>query len=677
VTLSQPAPTGGTTVTLTSSLVTALTVPASVLVTSGATTATFTATATALISSDQNATIKAVLPNGSNQSVVLSITAAMGVSALQCAKSTLTSNMVTNCTVTLSRTAPAGGIQVSLSTSNDMLTAPPKAKVEAGANSAVFVVTAAAVPEVTSATVRAVYGSSAISMIISLSPYASAISQLTCSPQSVVPGRSGNCTITMTAPASASTSIVLRSTNAALVVPRSALVAAGSASASFQFTSQATLNGWAIVSAAVGGVTKTATITASSSPVSSAEPLLTCDQRHVSAGGSTICDVSFQPSDSQPVEFSITSSSENVKVPLTIRPRAGGSSVQFEVYADAWARQDNVTIEATSTLGSAQTSLAVLSPGAPLLKLPATQSVRKGNRAAFLVAAVDSQDLPLQVSSSGLPRGASFDPATGEVAWTPGDSDQSATIGFSAKDSAGLSTTGVVRVKVASDRPVISGMRNGAGNDALAACSPGARMTLVGTFSSDDQQAGVQSDGIRVRVNGEFAPVLLASAGEADFLCPVLSAGTPLSMTVEVGNRVSAEWRTVMAEAAPGLLSVNGSGRGQGLVVHGRGLAALPRFDRDGMPAIAGETIRLYATGINCENSRERLPLLFVGRGYQPITSVTASAFAGVCEVQAVIPEGIAGTKVEVFLETVRADATLLRSNTISLAVEEPVDHRE
>jgi len=95
------------------------------------------------------------------------------------------------------------------------------------------------------------------------------------------------------------------------------------------------------------------------------------------------------------------------------------------------------------------------------------------------------------------------------------------------------------------------------------------------------------------------------------------------------------------------------------------------------MPAIAGETIRLYATGINCENSRERLPLLFVGRGYQPITSVTASAFAGVCEVQAVIPEGIAGPKVEVFLETVRADATLLRSNTISLAVEEPVDHRE
>jgi uncharacterized protein (TIGR03437 family) len=199
-------------------------------------------------------------------------------------------------------------------------------------------------------------------------------------------------------------------------------------------------------------------------------------------------------------------------------------------------------------------------------------------------------------------------------------------------------------------------------------------MTLLGTFLSDDERgSGPLSDRIRVRVNGETVAVPSASQEAVDFVCPALAGGTPLTVTAEVAGRVSDEFRTSMAESAPGLFSVSESPKAQGLVMHARGLSAIPRFDMDGSPAIPGETIRFYATGLNCENANETSTLLYFGKGYQPITSITPSTYAGVCEVSAVVPEGVFGPAVELYLEAVRSDATRLKSNTISVAIDEPI----
>jgi len=233
-----------------------------------------------------------------------------------------------------------------------------------------------------------------------------------------------------------------------------------------------------------------------------------------------------------------------------------------------------------------------------------------------------------------------------------------------------MKTTKNVRVNVLSGNPVIQGMRNGAGGNAPAACSPGARMTLLGTFLADDQQFA-ETDLVRLRVNGEAVHVLGASAGEIDFLCPNLSAGSRLSMAVAVGDQVSQEWQTSMEETSPGLLSANRSGTGQGFVMHKGGLAALPRFDRDGTPAVAGDIVSLYATGIACsESSSATRPLIYFGSTFSPVTSFTPSGLPGVCEVRTVIPEGISGGKAEVFLQTVRSDAAPVRSNAISIAID-------
>jgi hypothetical protein len=232
----------------------------------------------------------------------------------------------------------------------------------------------------------------------------------------------------------------------------------------------------------------------------------------VPAGGSTLCEIHTSSDGSEPpAEFRITSSSDSVKVPATITPRPGAGTTRFEVRADEQARQQNVVIEAKSSAGSAQESLAVLSSGAPLLRLPGTRSVKTGARVAFQVSAVDSQDLPVAVAGKDLPRGATLDPATGDFSWTPGDADLgSVDLLFSASDAAGQVSTGTVRVSVISGKPVISGMRNGAGTGALASCSPGARMTLLGTFVTDDQRGGGPlSQPLRARRSISSAPYWL------------------------------------------------------------------------------------------------------------------------------------------------------------------------
>jgi uncharacterized protein (TIGR03437 family) len=336
------------------------------------------------------------------------------------------------------------------------------------------------------------------------------------------------------------------------------------------------------------------------------------------------------------------------------------------VRADPGAPQENVTIEARSERGSAQTSLMVLSPLTPRLELPAARHARAGARVGFLVAAADWQGNSIPVTVTGVPRGASFDPSTGEFAWSPEEAHAGEVrIAFGATDAAGRITSGSVQIHVIADRPVIAGLRNGAGVDAGGACTPGARMTLLGTFFGDEEPL---AGAVGVRVNGELVPVARASAGAVDFVCPRLRAGTPLSVAVEVAGQISGEWHSVMEEVAPGLFSADGSGKGQGLVVHRRGLAALPAFEVDGAAAITGEIVSLYATGLDCAGAP---PVLYVGQQIQQAASIGPSAFPGICEVRAAVPQGVSGSRVELYLETVRADAVRVRSNRVSMAVEQ------
>src|ERR1019366_2387832 len=97
VTLTQTAPTGGSSVTLGSNNA-RLTVPASVTVLAGATTATFSATAGSSIPSNQNAIVTATL-GASSQTATIGLVAPL-VSGVACNPSSLLGqNAVSTCTV--------------------------------------------------------------------------------------------------------------------------------------------------------------------------------------------------------------------------------------------------------------------------------------------------------------------------------------------------------------------------------------------------------------------------------------------------------------------------------------------------------------------------------------------------------------------------------------------------
>ncbi|PYU11662.1 MAG: hypothetical protein DMG37_15985 [Acidobacteria bacterium] len=137
VTLSGPAPTGGAVVSLSSSDP-AVSVPATVTIPEGTTSATFSATASPLATAT-TATVSAVF-NGVTQTATITVEPPVLTSVTLNPSSTMGGSSSTG-TVTLSGPAPAGGSVVALSSSNTSIaTVPSSVTVAPGLTSVTFTV---------------------------------------------------------------------------------------------------------------------------------------------------------------------------------------------------------------------------------------------------------------------------------------------------------------------------------------------------------------------------------------------------------------------------------------------------------------------------------------------------------------------------------------------------------
>jgi trimeric autotransporter adhesin len=171
VTLRNPAPAGGATVSINSNSV-LLPVPvSSVTVPAGSSSKTFTAPA-GTITSNQTATLKATF-NGVSQTASINLLAAarLGIASLSCSPPSLESYSLTFCAVKL--TAPvdtAAGITVSLSTNTSLLWVPSVATIPEGVDIAVFPAFVAMVTKGERVTVTASVNSSSASVSLTLTP---------------------------------------------------------------------------------------------------------------------------------------------------------------------------------------------------------------------------------------------------------------------------------------------------------------------------------------------------------------------------------------------------------------------------------------------------------------------------------------------------------------------------
>ena len=159
VTLSGAVPTGATAVvTLSSQLTPVASVPESVTVPAGASSATYTAIA-GTVSATSSSAITATF-GGTSHTATLTVTpAATGVtlSAVAVNPTSVVGGTSSTGTVTLSAAAPSTGAVVSLSDNSTAATVPASVTVAAGATSANFTVSTSTVAAATVATVTATY----------------------------------------------------------------------------------------------------------------------------------------------------------------------------------------------------------------------------------------------------------------------------------------------------------------------------------------------------------------------------------------------------------------------------------------------------------------------------------------------------------------------------------------
>jgi Concanavalin A-like lectin/glucanases superfamily/FG-GAP-like repeat/Putative Ig domain/Abnormal spindle-like microcephaly-assoc'd, ASPM-SPD-2-Hydin/Protein of unknown function (DUF1573) len=268
VTLNAPAV--GTaaqrTVTLSSSNTAAATVPATVTVAAGATSANFTVTSQT-VAAVSTANISATL-NGGTQSTVLTVTPRAGVASLTLNSTTVLGGAA-NAVATVTLNAPAAGTAaqrtVTLSSSaTSAASVPASVTVAAGATTATFTVTSHPVSAVTNAVITATLNGSATATL-TVNPLV--VTSVTLNPASV-PGGAANSigTVTLNAPAvgtAAQRTVTLSSSNtAAATVPATVTVAAGATSANFTVTSQTVAAvSTANISATLNGGTQSAVLT--------------------------------------------------------------------------------------------------------------------------------------------------------------------------------------------------------------------------------------------------------------------------------------------------------------------------------------------------------------------------------------------------------------------------------
>jgi hypothetical protein len=269
--LTSAAPPGGAVVTLSSGSPSAATVPASVTVPAGAFSATFTVS-TASVTASTSATITGAF-GGVTRSATLTVTPPpppIGPASLSVSPATVEGGNPVTGTVFLSVGAPAGGLVVSLSSSNTAAaTVPATMIVHGGLSSGTFPVSTVAGPVTRTTTITASANGVSRTADLTVTPSAAAsLSTVAVNPASVTGGASSQGTVTLTSPAPAGGfAVSLSSSNTAATVPAGVSVAQGATSASFAIaTGAVTASTPVTITASAGGVTRTATLTVNPPP---------------------------------------------------------------------------------------------------------------------------------------------------------------------------------------------------------------------------------------------------------------------------------------------------------------------------------------------------------------------------------------------------------------------------
>jgi uncharacterized protein (TIGR03437 family) len=181
--------------------------------------------------------------------------------------------------------------------------------------------------------------------------------------------------------------------------------------------------------------------------------------------------------------------------------------------------------------------------------------------------------------------------------------------------------------------------------------------------------------GTKVKVNGEYVPVLRASSTEVRFLCPSLAPGTQLTVGLETQAGVSELLKTVMQTASPWIFSLGGSAQTQAIAsfpgTHELAMTRNAQFAAH--PAQPGETILFLGTGFGAlVDTFPATVSVQIGGVDAEVEGLSAlPSHGGLYALRVRVPVPMAfGDEVPVEVQVTGPDGKVFRSSGLTIAIE-------
>ncbi len=353
------APKVDTVVTLTSSNTAAVTVPVSVTVLAGETTATFTLT-TSYIDSNSSSTISATY-NGVTKTIGLTVNA-IKLNAVSIAPASVVGGLANATgTVTLSAAAVAP-VTVTLTSTEDSAEVPASVIVPIGQSTVNFQVTSSNVTSVKNATISGAFNGTTKTFAFTVNPHK--VLSVSLNKSSVIGGSENlNATVTLNAAAPAGGTVVTISVspNSHATAPATLTIASGSTTGTVLVTTIRQAVGATItVGASYNDSSASATATIKPPTVKTVSVSPSPVLGTTSTTGTVTIDVTA------PVggfEVALTASNSGASVPSTVTIEEGATSATFPVTTIAVASNRSVTITATANEVAVTGSMQVNAPG--------------------------------------------------------------------------------------------------------------------------------------------------------------------------------------------------------------------------------------------------------------------------------------------------------------------------
>lgn len=353
--LSTPAPAGGTYVQLASQNV-AATLPASVKIGAGATSASFTIK-TAIVQVETSAVILAT--QGQNTSSATLTISPIGIQSISLNPSSCTGGGTSAGTITLNGPAPQDGTTVTLSSSSLAAAVPTSVLITKGATSGSFSIDTSPVSSATTVLITGTVGPTAATATLTVNP--ASLLSISVTPATVSGGISASGSINLTAPApSSGLTIALTSSNSAASIPASLKIASGKSTASFSVkTIPVTTPTQATITATLGTAVQTASLSIEPPALSG----ISISASTVHGGTSVTGTVTLTgPAHAGGIVIQLASGQSAATVPSAVTLSQNSSRATFEIKTIAVQTDTLVVITATLNGVSKASNLKVEAP---------------------------------------------------------------------------------------------------------------------------------------------------------------------------------------------------------------------------------------------------------------------------------------------------------------------------